>query len=71
MESVSMDLIRGYLPLIIPLALIQLGLMVAALIHIFRHKTYRTGNRLLWILLSVLVNTIGPILYFTIGRGDE
>jgi len=71
MESISMDLLTEYLPFIIPLALIQLGLMVAALIHILRHKTYRTGNRVLWILVSVLVNTIGPILYFAIGRGDE
>ena len=71
MESISMDLIREYLPLIIPLALIQLGLMAAALIHIFRHKTYRTGSRVLWVLISVLINTIGPILYFVIGRGEE
>jgi len=71
MEPVSMDLLIGYLPFIIPLAAIQLGLMIAALIHILRHKTYRVGNRALWIVISVCINTIGPILYFAIGRGDE
>ena len=71
MEPVSMDLLIGYLPFIIPLAAIQLGLMIAALINILRHKTYRVGNRALWIVISVCINTIGPILYFAIGRGDE
>ena len=65
-----MDLIIEYLPIIIPLAIIQLGLMVAALIHIFRHKTYRYGNRVLWVILSICLNTIGPILYFCVGRGE-
>jgi len=66
-----MEIIREYLPFIIPLAILQLGLMTAALIHIFTHSTYKLGNRILWVIVSVVVSTIGPILYFTIGRGDE
>lgn len=60
-----------YLPFFIPIALIQLGLLIAALVHILRHNTYKTGNRVLWIVIVVLVNIIGPILYFVIGKGDE
>ena len=59
------------LPFLIPLAIIQLGLMIASLIHIFTHKTYRVGNRILWVIICVLINTIGPVLYFAIGRGEE
>jgi len=66
-----MDAIRQYLPVIIPLAIIQLGLMIAALIHIFTHKHYRFGNRIIWVIIAVVVNTIGPILYFVIGRGED
>jgi len=66
-----MDAIRQYLPVIIPLAVIQLGLMIAALIHIFTHPNYRFGNRILWVVIAVLINTIGPILYFVIGRGED
>lgn len=66
-----MNDLKEYLPFIIPAALIELGLMAAALTHILTHKTYRTGNQLLWILVSVLINTIGPVLYFVIGRSDE
>ena len=60
-----------YLPILVPLAVIELGLMAAALIHIFTHKTYRIGNRIIWVIISILINIIGPILYFIIGRSDE
>ena len=66
-----MDAIKQYLPIIIPLAVIQLGLMVAALIHIFTHKHYRYGNRIIWVIVVVLINTIGPVLYFVMGRGES
>ena len=63
--------ITQYLPFLIPLALIEVGLMVAALIHIFTHKTYKVGNRVLWVIVSIVLSTIGPILYFIIGRDDN
>jgi len=66
-----MDLLIQYLPFIIPLAIIQVGLLIAALVHIFKHTKYRTGSRTLWVIVSICVNMIGPILYFAIGRGEE
>ena len=66
-----MHILQQYWPFLLPLAVIQVGLMVAALIHIFRHNTYKTGNRVLWVIVSVCLNTLGPILYFTIGRSDD
>ena len=66
-----MEFLQEYLPFLIPLVVIQIGLMTASLIHIFRHKTYRFGNRLLWILICVFINIIGPVLYFAVGKGDE
>ena len=59
------------LPILIPLAVIQFGLMIAALVHILKHNTYKTGNRTLWVILCICINVIGPILYFTLGRSDE
>ncbi len=58
------------LPFLIPIIIIEVGLTVAALVHIFTHKTYKYGNRMLWAILS-FVQIIGPILYFVIGRSDE
>ncbi len=58
------------LPVLIPLGILEMALTVASLIHILTHKTYKTGTRTLWIILS-FVQIIGPVLYFVIGRGDE
>lgn len=53
---------------LLPLIILQFGLMIAALVHIFKHENYKIGNRIIWIFVVVLLNFIGPILYFTIGR---
>ena len=66
-----MENLIKYLPFLIPVILIELTLMVSALIHLFNHPKYRFGNRALWIVLVVFVQIIGPVLYFTLGRGDE
>ncbi|MCQ6279296.1 PLD nuclease N-terminal domain-containing protein [Bacillus sp. EB600] len=58
------------LPFLIPIIIIELGLTIAALVHIFTHKTYRFGNRVLWVIVS-FVQIIGPIVYFIFGRSDE
>lgn len=66
----NMEFFAEYLPFLIPFIAVQVGLTLITLIHIFRHKTYKCGNRVLWVIVS-LVNIIGPVLYFTIGKGDE
>lgn len=67
-----MDKIVQYLPFLIPIVIIELALVVAALVHCLKHNKYRFGNRVLWIIvILVLCEFIGPILYFTIGRGED
>lgn len=63
--------LKEYLPFLIPLAVLQLGLMIAALVSIFRHKEYKTANRAVWVVVSLLISIIGPILYFVLGKPDE
>lgn len=70
-EIKNFEDLKEYLPFIIPLLVLQLGLMLAALISILKHKKYKTGNRALWVILSLLVSIIGPILYFVLGKADE
>lgn len=60
-----------YLPFILPVLLVELILMLTALVHVLKHQKYRFGNRILWVCIVVLLQIIGPILYFTIGRGEE
>jgi len=65
-----LDAIFDFLPFLIPLMIIQVGLTVASLISVFRRKNYRHGNRVLWVIVS-FITIIGPIIYFTVGKGDD
>lgn len=60
-----------YLPFLIPIAALELGLAAAALVHVLRHRSYRFGNRAFWVVVVLLFEIIGPILYFAAGREGE
>ena len=58
--------------LLVPIVLIQLGLMIAALIDLEREdRRVRGGSKLVWALVIVFVNVIGPIVYFVAGREES
>lgn len=67
----TFEMFVEYLPFLIPLALAQLALGVIALIHVLRHPHYRFGNKVLWALVVMIVQIIGPVIYFVFGRGEE
>ena len=66
-----MDVIREYLPILIPIIILEIGLMIYSLSHVFKHDRYKFGSRTMWILIVVFIQIIGPILYLTIGREEE
>jgi hypothetical protein len=52
----------------IGLGVVQLALMIAALVDMWRRPPEQVrGSRWLWT-LAALVNFVGPILYFLFGR---
>ena len=58
--------------LLLPIILIQVGLMVVALIDLEREeRRVRGGNKIVWALVIVFLNVIGPILYLTAGREES
>jgi len=63
--------IENMLPLLIPLAVIQLTLMVIALIDLFKREGMKSNTRLIWVFVIILINTIGPIVYLLAGRKDK
>jgi len=65
-----MEQLTPYIPLLIPLLIIQLVLTAAALIDIFRHKRTK-GPQWIWILVVIFVASIGPIIYFIAGREEN
>jgi Phospholipase_D-nuclease N-terminal len=55
--------------ILLPLVLIELGLVVFSLVDLFRPERRVVGNnKLVWALVIVLVGTIGPIVYLLAGR---
>lgn len=66
-----MEQLMEYLPFLIPVAIIEVALMLTALIHILRHPNYRIGSRPLWIIVVLLFQILGPIIYFVFGKGEE
>ena len=62
--------IGEYIPLLVPLLVIQLVLLTVALLDL-RKQEKTKGPKWLWVLIIVFINTIGPILYFVVGREEE
>jgi hypothetical protein len=55
--------------ILLPLVVIELGLVVFSLIDLFRPERQVVGdNKLIWALVIVLIGTIGPIAYLLVGR---
>ena len=66
-----MENIKEYLPFLIPLIIAELVLLGITLHHILTHKTYKRGNRTLWLIVAIVgMEFIGPILDFLLGRED-
>lgn len=66
-----MEFLLNNLPIFIPLLVAQAALSLVALVHVLKHPHYRFGSKAMWVFLVLLVNTIGPIVYFVFGRGEE
>jgi hypothetical protein len=69
MEPQEWQFFRQLIPFLIPIVILQLGLMLAALVDLARRERTR-GPKWVWLLVIVLVNLIGPIIYFVAGREE-
>jgi len=80
LSNMRMPLVVSALPLaiqlsssvtliLLPLVLIELGLVVFSLVDLFKPERRVVGdNKLVWALIIVLVGTIGPVVYLLAGR---
>lgn len=59
--------LESILPIVAPLAVLQLILMIVALISCIKEDE-TNGPKWLWLVLIVGISMIGPILYFVLGR---
>lgn len=67
-----MENLNEFLPFLIPLIVVQFGLLAYTIVHILRHDRYKRGNRALWLIITIIgMNFIGPILYFILGKEED
>ncbi|MGN0480274.1 MAG: PLDc N-terminal domain-containing protein [Lachnospiraceae bacterium] len=64
--------LNEWMPIIIPLVIVQFALLGFTIRHILKHDTYKRGTRTIWLLVAIIgMEFIGPILYFILGKEDE
>lgn len=65
----GIQLSASLLLILLPLVVIELGLVVFSLVDLFKPERRVVGdNKLVWALVIVVVGTIGPIVYLLAGR---
>jgi hypothetical protein len=65
-----METITEYLPLLIPVILIELVLLLIALIDLLRREKTR-GPKWAWALAILFIQIFGSIAYLIFGREEE
>lgn len=67
----DLQILKEYLPFLIPLIILQLILAITALLHVLKNPNYRFGTKPMWIVIVLLFQIVGPVIYFAFGRGDS
>ena len=70
MSAESLDTLKELLPFLIPVLLLDLGLIAFALVDWARRKRTK-GPKWVWLLVILFVSTFGPIIYLIFGREEE
>jgi hypothetical protein len=58
-----------YLPLLIPVIVLQLGLQIWALVDLARREA-TNGPKWLWAVIIIAGELLGPVIYFIAGRKE-
>lgn len=56
---------------VIPLVLIDLGMVIYCVLDLYRpDRRVKGGNKLVWLLVILLVSTLGWVIYLLVGREE-
>jgi hypothetical protein len=67
----EMETLVQMLPYMVPLIILEVVLLVVALLDLARRKHVTGGNKIIWVLVTVCIHIIGPIIYLLAGRKEE
>lgn len=56
--------------LILLISLIGFSLTIIALVDILK-SDFKGNNKIVWVLVVLMINVVGAVLYFLIGRGQK
>ncbi|MGL4736026.1 MAG: PLDc N-terminal domain-containing protein [Cellulosilyticaceae bacterium] len=64
--SEFMIILPDVLPFLIPIILLLCTLMITALVSVLK-KELPLSQKVIWIVIIVFINMIGPLIYFAVG----
>ena len=67
----DMESITQMLPYLAPIIILNLVLLVISLVDITRREHVAGGSKIIWVLVAVLFQIIGPIIYLVAGRKES
>jgi len=67
----EMETVIQMLPYMVPLIILEVVLLVVALVDLAKRKHVTGGNKIVWVLVTVCINIIGPVIYLLVGRKEE
>jgi hypothetical protein len=65
-----MDELRSFIPLLLPLLVIELVLLIIAFTDLIRREQVRYLPKWAWAVIILLLNFLGPIAYLLLGREE-
>ncbi len=69
LESIMSEIIK-LLPYFIPIIIIEYGLLIFALVQLFKNEV-KYMPKWGWALIIILINIIGPAVFLIIGRKKD
>ena len=63
--------LQQMLPLLVPLIIIEVGLLGLALWDWVHRQRFRYLNRWAWLAIIVLISALGPLAYLLLGREES
>ncbi|MBJ8325560.1 MULTISPECIES: PLDc N-terminal domain-containing protein [Streptococcus] len=66
-----MNSLKDYLPALLPIIFLEVILMIFALKSVLKQEKFKFGNKAFWIVIVIIIQILGPILYFVTGREEK
>lgn len=63
--------ITEVIPFLIPLIIVEFGLLIFALVDLLKREYYKTDTKIIWAIVIVIFGIIGPVIYFIFGRKER